>query len=470
MRVPAMRTDIAVVGAGPAGMAAALAAAEAGAQVVLLDEYSRPGGQFFKRSHDSFSVERDRLTREHDRGEHLRRQLSHQRIHVLTRTLAWGRFDDHLMIFRDQRSEALHARAFVIATGAYDRPVAFPGWTLPGVVSAGGAQALAKTQWVKPGHRMLLAGAGPFLLPVAQSLLRAGVRIVAIAEATTPLQWLPHAGALWGQWPRFAEAWDYKLDLRKAGVPTIHGYKIVRAVGDRAVAAAAIARVDSDWRTIGGTERTFEVDGIAVGYGFLPNLELAASFGCDLRFDPFARTWFAQCTADMSTNKPGVFVAGEITGIGGSALALEEGRIAGLSAAEHVGALPPAEADRRRLPHRRRRAHLGRFADMLNVLFRPRPGLWEPLSGSVTICRCEEVSAQEIRACVAAGCTTTKSIKDWTRAGMGLCQGRMCRAMVSEIIAAERSVALDSIPFPHVRPPIKPVPIHALLQPETTDA
>src|SRR5262245_48079155 len=126
MRVPAMRTDIAVVGAGPAGMAAALAAAEAGAQVVVLDEYGQPGGQFFKRSHDTFSVERDRLTREHDRGEHLRHQLSHRRIRVLTRTLAWGRFDDHLMILRDQRSEAVHAKAFVIAAGAYDRPVAFP--------------------------------------------------------------------------------------------------------------------------------------------------------------------------------------------------------------------------------------------------------------------------------------------------------------------------------------------------------
>ena len=461
-----MHVDVAVVGSGPAGMAAAVEAAEAGANVLLLDEYGKPGGQFFKRAGDGFSVEATRLTREHQRGEALRQKLVHPRIRVLTRALVWGRFGSELMVYREGRTEAVQAKALVTATGAYDRPVAFPGWTLPGVISAGGAQTLAKTQWVKPGKRLLLAGAGPFLLPVAQSLLRAEVRIAALVEATKPSQWLPHAASLWGQWPRFAEALDYKRELRRAGAPTIYGHKIVRALGENEVKAAVIAKVDRQWRAISGTERTIEVDGIATGYGFLPNIELAASCGCELRYDRFARAWFVQCAPTMATNVPGVFVAGEITGIGGSAVALAEGRIAGLSAAQHVGALPAEAADERRRPLIRDRAHLNRFADALNELFGPRQGLWEFLDGETTVCRCEEVAAGTIAACIAEGCTSTKAVKDYTRAGMGLCQGRMCRSMVSELIAAHRMIDLETIPFPHVRPPIKPVPISALLQAE----
>jgi thioredoxin reductase len=459
-----MQVDIAVVGSGPAGMAAAVESAEAGANVLLLDEYARPGGQFFK--HTGFSVDRTRLTREHDHGETLRGKLSHPRIRVQSGALVWGRFDDVLMIHRAGRTEAVQPKALVIATGAYDRPVAFPGWTLPGVISAGGAQTLAKTQWVKPGHRMLLAGAGPFLLPVAQSLLRAEVEIAALVEATKPMHWLRYAGSLWGQWPRFAEAWDYKRELRRAGTPAIYGHKIVRALGERKVEAAVIAKVDRDWIAIPGTERTIAVDGIATGYGFLPNIELAASSGCDLRYDAFARAWFVRCGQTMDTNVSGVFVAGEITGIGGSAVALAEGGIAGLSAAEHVGALSPKLAAERRRTFMRDRAHLDRFAGALNELFGPRAGLWEFLEGETTVCRCEEVTAGAIAACIAEGCASTKAIKDWTRAGMGLCQGRMCRGMVSELIAAHRKVDLAIVPFPHVRPPIKPVPVSALLHSE----
>lgn len=458
-----MRADIVVVGAGPAGMSAAITAAEAGASVIVLDEYARPGGQFFKHAAQGLTVPPERLTREHARGEALRERLRRPNITVLSNALVWGRFDDRVMVAHEGRSKSVYGGALVIATGAYDRPVAFPGWTLPGVVTAGGAQTLAKNQWVKPGRRMLLAGAGPFLLPVALSLLRADVTIAALVEATRPFEWLPHLGALWGQWPRFSEAWEYKNNLRRAGVPTIYGHKIVRALGDKQVEGAIIARVDRDWRTIPGTERTIEVDAIAIGYGFLANIELAASSGCELRFDESARTWFVKCTPALTTSKQGVFVAGEVTGIGGSALALEEGCIAGLSAAEFVGKLAPRAADERRRQPMARRARLERFASALNVLFGPRPGLWEFLTEDMTVCRCEEVTAGDVETCLAGGATTTKSIKDWTRAGMGLCEGRICRGMVGEILARERGIDLATIPFPSVRPPIKPVPFSTLL-------
>ena len=368
-----MQVDVAVVGSGPAGMAAAVEAAEAGANVLLLDEYAKPGGQFFKRAGDGFSVDATRLTREHERGEALRQRLSHPRIRVLSSALVWGRFGNELMVYREGRTEAVQARALVIATGAYDRPVAFPGWTLPGVISAGGAQTLAKTQWVKPGHRMLLAGAGPFLLPVAQSLLRAEVTIAALVEATKPTQWLPHAASLWGQWPRFAEAWDYKRELRRAGTPTIYGHKIVRALGEKKVEGAVIAKVDRDGMPYPGTERTIAVDGIATGYGFLPNIELAASCGCESALRPFRARLVCAVRADDGDQCSRRFRRRRDHGhrrLGCRSRGRTHRRIVRRRACRRpVGeAWPRSGAE----PFMRDRAHLNRFADALNELFGPR--------------------------------------------------------------------------------------------------
>jgi NADPH-dependent 2,4-dienoyl-CoA reductase/sulfur reductase-like enzyme len=458
-----LECDVAVVGAGPAGMSAARAAADCGARVTVLDEYPRPGGQYFKRAAPAFALAPTQLSREHDRGEARRAAIDDPLITVLSATIVWGIFDDDtVMLYRDGRSEVLRARAIVLATGAFDRPVAFAGWTLPGVMSAGGAQTLAKTQWVKPGHRVLLAGAGPFLMPVAQQLVRAGCEIVAILEATRRSQWLAHAPALWGQWPRFAEARDYLRTLRRAGIPIRTGHKIVAAEGDGRVEAARIAKVDADWRAVPGSEQTLAVDAIAVGYGFLPAIELAASLDCALRWDAEGLAWFVECGHDMATSRPGIYAAGEITGIAGAAPAIEEGIIAGIGAAAHAGSIGGPEADRRRRQPLARRARLDRFARMINTLFRPRPGLWEGAGGATVVCRCEEVMASEVRAAVAAGCATPKEVKDLTRAGMGLCQGRSCRALITTLIAEETGVDPGGIPFPRVRPPIKPVPAGAL--------
>lgn len=464
-----MTPDIAVIGAGPAGLSAAIAAAEAGAQVLVVDEYPRLGGQFYKRAAPAFELRADQLSREHALGEALRHQVKQKRIEVMPNALAWGAFERTVMVQREGRSQSIRAGALVLATGAYERPVPFRGWTLPGVMSAGGAQTLARTQWVMPGQRMVLAGAGPFLLPVAQQLLRAGVEIVAILEATRPRDWLPGAPALWGQWPRFAEAWDYWRSLRAARVPVKYRHRIIAAEGTERVSTVTVARVDADWRVLSGSERSIEADGVAVGYGFLPNTELAELLGCELYWDSHAAAWFVTCDEAMSTSASGVFAAGEITGIGGSAVALEEGRVAGLAAAAHVGAISTEDCRSRAAPARRRLARRRRFAAMLNRVFTPRPGLWEGMVGDVLVCRCEEVTVREVRGVLREGCTTPKQIKDWTRAGMGLCQGRMCRAAVAQLIREETGLDGEEISRPHVRPPVKPVPMSVLAGSELPD-
>ncbi len=183
-------TEIAVVGAGPAGIAAALAASRAGAQVTVVDEYSRPGGQIYRQPPEVFHVpDGGILGKEHRKAQRLFRQLAGSPVELLPETLVWGVQDEMtLLLYREGgEAETLRAEAIVVAAGAYDRPIAFPGWTLPGVWTAGGTQAMLKSQRVLPGRRVLVAGAGPLLLPLAAALAEAGATVVGMVEATTRL-------------------------------------------------------------------------------------------------------------------------------------------------------------------------------------------------------------------------------------------------------------------------------------------
>ena len=254
---------------------------------------------------------------------------------------------------------SLRAGAVVLATGAYDRAVAFPGWTLPGVMTAGGAQALAKGQDVIPGRRVLLAGAGPFLLPVAEQLSARGAEVV-VVEATRRRDWLRAGPRMLAHPGRLVDYATYRTRVRRI----VWGHVLVRAEGDDRVRSATIAQAGPDWAPAGG-ERTFEVDAVCTAYGFTPSVELARALGCELADDAVAHD------EDMRTSVPGVFVAGEATGIGGADLALVEGELAGHAAA--------ARGTRRDLAAlRRRRAKLAGFAQILAELFDPRPGPARP--------------------------------------------------------------------------------------------
>ena len=311
------QVDVAVVGGGPAGIAAAVAARRAGASVALIDEYAAPGGQIWRRRFDasdtrSLPVEARRRIADFDASGAV----------LLAGRSVWGVPEPGVLLLTGGSPARVRAHAVVLATGAYDRPVAFPGWTLPGAMTAGGAQALAKGQGVLPGKRVLLAGAGPFLLPVAAQLQAGGAEIVAIAEATRRRDWLAAAPRMAGYPGRLVEYARYRTSVRRIA----WGRVIVRAEGDGRVQRATIAKAGPDWAPRGG-ERTFEVDAVCTAYGFTPSVELARALGCDLREDGVAHD------EDMATSVPGVFVAGEVSGIGGADLAQAEGELAGAMAA-----------------------------------------------------------------------------------------------------------------------------------------
>ncbi|WP_189132867.1 FAD-dependent oxidoreductase [Wenjunlia tyrosinilytica] len=424
---------VVVVGAGPAGMHAAVAAARGGARVVLVDSAPQAGGQYYRRPPGGTAALPHVF-------EELRRQ---PRIEHLPDATVWAMEAVPGGLHRlhvqqgpadapGRRSMTIEAAALVLATGAYDRVVPFPGWDLPGVYTAGAAQALAKSQRVAVGRRVLVCGTGPFLLPVARSLLAVGAEVAGVLEANAPATclrgWLRRPAHPWHHRAKAAELAGYAALLARHRVPYRPRTAVIAAHGTDHVEAVTTARLDPDWNPVPGSERRFAVDAVCVGHGFTPQLEPVIAAGCR------TRGGFAEVDDRQATSVPGVFAAGELTGIGGADLSAAEGTVAGCAAARHLGHAPdPA----REAAARRRVRHWRDFAAALAAAHPVRPG-WQTWAADDTlVCRCEEVTVRELRDAVehhrARG---ARSLKLLCRVGLGPCQGRICGRNATELADA----------------------------------
>jgi NADPH-dependent 2,4-dienoyl-CoA reductase/sulfur reductase-like enzyme len=459
-------TELLIIGSGPAGLTAAVEAAGAGVNVTLLDENPRPGGQIYRQLYSGFEVsDAKMLGRDYVRGQKLLAEfdaIRHQ-LEYLDETLIWGIFADNEVAFlRGDESHSIRYKKLIVAVGAYDRPVPFPGWTLPGVFTAGGAQRLVKTQRVLPGEKILLAGTGPLQLALANQIADAGGKVEAIVEAGYIHNWFRLLGAAWGQWQLISDGWNYLRGIRRAGIPIWRRHIIVEARGDGQVEEAVVAEADSHWRPKAGTQRTLSVDTICIGYGFVPSTELTRMAQCEHRYESLLGGWIPVRGESMETSNPDIYSAGDCTGVAGSMVALEEGRIAGLAAAQSLGYLSPEEATRRMEPGRKRLAGLNRLRRVLDEISTPGPGLYELAKDDTIVCRCEEITLGEIKEALADGANDMNEVKRMTRMGMGSCQGRMCGPALQEIIAREKDLTAADIVYLNPRPPVKPVPLTAL--------
>ncbi|MGP4021288.1 FAD-dependent oxidoreductase [Saccharopolyspora sp. 5N708] len=453
--------SVVVVGGGPAGMNAAVRAARAGADVVLVDSAEQLGGQFHRQLPEQFSAQRpERIQHGWQEFLDLRDELlAHPRIRYLPRSAVWALEPDPLALYLqsgpsdapDRQPTVLRADALVLATGAHDRVLPFPGWDLPGVFSAGAAQAMAKGQRVAVGRRVLVAGTGPFLLPVAESLLDVGAEVVGVLEAGNPAAWLRQSAAVAGQFGKLRELVGYAA--RFAGrVPYRIRSAVVAALGDDRVRTVVTAKVDSAWRPIPGTQRRIEVDAVCVGHGFVPQLELALAARCRIV------DGFVEVDAAQRTSARGVFAAGEATGIGGADLAAAEGAVAGFAAAVHAGATTWDEvAEQAR--HSLMEVRSGR--NFARALARSHPigsGWSEWLKPDTLVCRCEEVPYRALEeAVVQRGAHSARSLKLLCRVGLGPCQGRICGRNATDLTEKLLGEPLPDPETPARRPIAAPI-------------
>ncbi len=453
--------ELVIVGSGPAGLSAALAARKAGAPVAIVDAYPFPGGQYFRQPPQRLAKKMNHHQRE---GREAWRQVRESGVEILSNTLVWGGSPERVLYTSSpQGSGAIQAKAIILATGAYERPAAFPGWTLPGVLMTGGAQTLLY-QGVLPGKRVLLAGTGPLQLVVAKKLLEAGAQVVAVLEGSPRLvrKGMRHALALWGQWERLAEGGSALAALTSRGVPYRMGWGIVEAHGETEVQGATIARLDQNWRPVSGTERRVACDTVCTGYGFIPFNTLGKGMGAGQKWDFSLGGEVPVRDESLQTSLPGVWAAGDGAGIGGVRMSQIEGRLAGLVAAASLGYGYTSLAEERRKLEpalQRERAFQKMYAD----LFTPGPGLFDLVLEDTLVCRCEGATLAKVRSAVMLGASSMGEVKSYTRAGMGECQGRMCGQEIIHLIAKLTGKTPAEVGTNTARFPIFPLPIESLV-------
>jgi NADPH-dependent 2,4-dienoyl-CoA reductase/sulfur reductase-like enzyme len=462
--------ELAVIGAGPAGMEAAIIASEAGVKTVVIDSYPQSGGQYFKAMPAAFSAsERGGAEVE---GDALAKRLAGSPVTRFLDTLVWGIFEEEtkgegwmLALHGPDAPKEIRAHTLIFANGAYETPVAFPGWTLPGVINCGAALILVKTQRVAPGKRALVTGTGPLLFSAAAHLIAAGVEVVGVCENTRLFpKGILYAPIMLGQWGRLVEGIKYFSTMMKGGTPYKTGWSVIEARGKDHVEEAVIAKIDDNGVPMAGTEQTVAVDTVVCGYGLTPNIDLARMIGCKLEYNPKKGGWIPVRDVTLQTSLDGVYVAGDGGGIGGAENSRLEGRIAGTAVAQKSGHLNSQKAEATYASMRSALAQQRRFGRLLGDLFSPKLGLTSLSRDETLICRCEEITKKQILAAIEGGCESVIWVKRATRAGMGMCQGRSCGRQVAHLIAQKIGQDLGTLVPDTQRPPERPIPLEVLIE------
>ncbi len=456
-------------------MAAAIEAARAGLRCTLVDEAAHLGGQIYRPPPAEFRISKPGLLgRDFERGERLRNEFATvaDRVEVVSGAAVIGLWDNGREVVWTTGGASTTQRTdrLIVASGAYERPVPFPGWTLPGVITAGGAQTLVKTLGIRPGRRALVAGTGPLLLVVANQLHKAGVEVVAVLEAGAP-SWSPaQLPKILGEWDLLRDAWQYWRGLRRANIPWLFNHTVFEARGDQRVTEASYGPVDSiDWTPQRERAIRVDVDHVVVGFGFVPNTQLTESAGCQHQYVHELGGWLPVRNEFMETTRPGLFAVGDGAGVAGSAVAVQEGRIAGITAAAQAGVIDQPEAGQRRAGPLKRLRSLTGIRRILDEMSRIRPGLTALAAPDTLVCRCEEVMLSEVTAAISHGAADLQSVKLFTRLGMGQCQGRNCAPSTAMVLSSALAYDPSSAGRINPRPPVTPVTLGALANMHATE-
>lgn len=459
------RYDVIVVGAGPAGMTCSTELASRGLEVAVFDEQARPGGQIYRNINGTTARQREVLGPDYLDGAAIAQAFGDAqksgKLEYFPRTRVWQADEKgEVCCSRDGKSGRIAADYLVLSTGAMERPVPFPGWTLPGVMTCGGASNLFKDSGLAPKEPTVIAGSGPLVWLVAEHLLHLKCPVAAILDTTpqsqmfSAMKHMPDALKRFGYMMKGVKmilgvqkmAW-------KAGVAVHRGVKNLTAEGDE--------RLQRVCATVGSKMLSFDATTLLVSEGVIPNVNLFRQVGCRHAWDPVQRFWYPETDGNGRTSLPFVYVAGDGAFVHGAHPAAAKGRITALAIAKEMRRISPDYFEELVAPVR----------DYLHEELLPRPfvdAMYAPkedlfaVADDLKVCRCEGVTAGRIRELVRNGHYDHNDIKAMIRCGMGPCQGRMCTSAVNEIIAHESGRELKSLRPHRLRPPIKPVTLEEL--------
>ncbi len=456
--------ELAVIGAGPAGLAAATCATGLGVDTVLLDEQPAPGGQIYHAITETRLHERSVLGADYWRGADLVAAFHASGAQYVAGATVWS-VSRHreIGVSVDGAARLFQAQRVILATGAMERPFPIPGWTLPGVMTAGAAQILLKSSGMVAEGRVVLAGTGPLLWLLAAQYLRAGAAIFALLDTTPRENWrtaLPHL-------PAFLASAYLRTGLAllrevRGRVPVIRDVRSLRVLGDDRARELA-------YRVGDAPEQRMAAEIVLLHQGVVPNPNLANSIGCRQEWRETQLCFASVVDAWGASSVDGIAIAGDGAGIGGAQSAAERGRLAALDAAFRLGRIDAARREAAAAPCRQALHRAERGRSFLDLLYRPRQDHRVP-EGDTLVCRCEEVTARQIVETVALGCTGPNQMKSFLRCGMGPCQGRLCGLTVTELIATARGVPPREVGYFRLRPPIKPITLEELASLPKTDA
>jgi len=449
-------SEVAIIGSGPAGLSAAKYLTDNGVSTCIIDEQPEAGGQIYR------SLGRAELSlvkimgEDYAAGRSLFDVLESDKLNIVNEASVWD-VTDQRRIYYSQRGRAatLDANCIILATGAMERPMPFPGWHLPGVMTAGAGQILLKTASMLPAQPLVLAGAGPLLLLLANQYLRAGHHIDAIIETAASghrLKALKHVVGALAKPDYLRKGLAMIRELKRHGVRYVKAATDLKALGDEAIEAV-------HYRSGSGSQE-IACRTLLVHMGVVPNIQLTRLMGIAHRFDSLQRCWMPEVNDYGATSIDRVYVAGDGAAINGAEAAALSGQLVARQAMEALGApsamnrsVSDAETDRLKKLNRHRR-----FRPFIDRLYAPSAEFLNPGDETI-VCRCEEINAASIREYVKLGCLGPNQTKAFGRCGMGPCQGRFCGLTVSEIIAAERGVSVADVGYYRIRPPLKPVTV-----------
>lgn len=470
------RCSVLIIGAGPAGLAAAEAVAQREIDVVVLDERPYPGGQYYKPLAPSHRFSEDRPSdRQFRDGLELVNRVEKLGARIHSETLVW---DVEVLTGGEIVVRALDAQGsinwtaqkLIVATGAFERAWPVPGWTLPGVITTGAAQTLSRSYQIAPGQRVLFAGNGPLNLQVAADLAAAGVNVVAVAEAASRPGLVHFSDALTMLKARpdlVRQGLGYLAKLKAQGAPVRYRHVLVRVEGADKAERAIIAKVDDRGQLVAGSEVAFDVDVVCLGYGFAPSSEIGRLAGCKHVVDRRSgNTLVADRQADTRTSNPNIFVAGDAGGPWGAHAAIVQGTLAGLTVASDLRRPASAPADTDALNRRLEQEH--RFQRALWRVFAAPAHLSPSIDDQTVICRCENVAYGEVKRAIADGAADIPTVKRKTRCSMGRCQGRYCASIVATLLEENAKTTLTASTFSRMQTPVRPVGMHAIALPQET--